>query len=94
MTGALWHSQAMPFASVFIATPSWPMYMPSYMPRPQVQQVSTQAEFKELARQCQDLEARDLEVQQMIRTLNLNAERDARVMTAASVVGSSTPTLI
>ena len=47
-----------------------------------------QAEFEELARQCQDLEARELEVQGMTRTLNLNAVREARVTTAASVAGS------
>ena len=58
------------------------------MSRPPVQQVSMQTEFEELARQRQELEARELEVQQMTRTLNLNAVPDARVMTAASVTGS------
>ena len=47
-----------------------------------------QAEFEELARQCQDLEARELEVQRMTRTLSLNAVRDATVTTAAYVIGS------
>ena len=39
-------------------------------------------------RQRQDLEARELEIQRMTRTRNLNAVRDARVMTATSVAGS------
>ena len=82
-------SQATPYASAFMAPPSWPMYMTSYMPRPPVQQVSMQAEFEELARQPQDLKARELEVQRMSRTFNLYTVRDATVMTAASVVGSS-----
>ena len=47
-----------------------------------------QALFEELPRQRQDLEARELEVQQMTRTLNLNAVRDAGVTTAASVAGN------
>ena len=47
-----------------------------------------QAEFEELARQRQGLEARELEVQQMTRTCNLNAVRDAGVATAASASGS------
>ena len=67
---------------------AWPMYIPSYMPRPQVQQVSMQAEFEELARQRQDLEARELEVPRISRTLNLSAIRDARVTAAASGTGS------
>ena len=58
------------------------------MSKPPVQQVSMQAEFEELARQRQDLEARELEVQGMTRTLNLNAVREARVTTAACVAGS------
>ena len=37
-----------------------------------------QAQFEELARQHQDIEARELEVQRMSQTLNLNAVRDAR----------------
>ena len=47
-----------------------------------------QAQFEELPRQRQDLEARELEVQLMSRTHNLNAVRDARVRSAASVRGS------
>ena len=47
-----------------------------------------QSEFEELASQRQDLEARELEVQRMTRTHNLNAVRDARVATATSVAGS------
>ena len=47
-----------------------------------------QAEFEELATQRQDLEARELEVQCMTQTHNLNAGRDARVTTATSVAGS------
>ena len=58
------------------------MYMPSYMPRPM------QAEFEELARQCQDLVARELEVQHMTRTCNSNAVRAAGATATASVPGS------
>ena len=86
MAGGPWPSQAMPYVSAFMAPPSWPVYMPSYMPRPPVQLVSMQTEFEELAMQPQELEARELEVQQM--TLNLNAVPDARVTTSASVTGS------
>ena len=52
------------------------------MPRPM------QAEFEELARQCQDLVAREPDVQRMTRTCNLNAVRAAGVATAVSVPGS------
>ena len=38
-----------------------------------------QAEFEELARQRQDLEACELEVQRMIKTCNLSAVRDTGV---------------
>ena len=71
-----------------MAPPAWPMYMPSYMPRPPAQLALSQAEFEELARQHQDLEARELEVQRMTQTRNLNAVRNARVTTATSVAGS------
>ena len=47
-----------------------------------------QAEFEELARQQQDLETCELEVQHMTRIHNLNAVRDARVAKATSVAGS------
>ena len=63
------------------------MYMPSYMPIPPTQQALMQAEFEELARQRLDLEARELKVQRMTQTRNLNAVRDARVATATSVAG-------
>ena len=88
LAGAPWHSQATPYASEFMAPPTWPMYVPSYMPRPPAQQALMQAEFEELARQCQDLEVRELEVQRMTRTRNLNAMRDARVTATTSVAGS------
>ena len=50
MAGALWPSQPTTYASAFMAVPAWPMYMPSYMPKPPTQQALTQAEFEELAR--------------------------------------------
>ena len=68
-----------PYASAFKAPPAWPMYMPCYMPRPLTQPLFIQAQFEELARQHQDIEARELEVQRMSRTLNLNAVRNARI---------------
>ena len=60
-----------------MAPPIWPMYIPNYLPRPQAQQSSTQAEHEELAMQHQDLEARELDVERRTRALNLNAVRDA-----------------
>ena len=69
-----------------MAPPAWPV--PSYMSRPPSQQAFMQAEFEELARQRQDLEAHELEGQRMTQTCNLNAVRDAGVATAASVPGS------
>ena len=57
MAGLPWSSQPTPYASAFMAPPTWPMYMPSYMPRPQAQQALMQAEFEKLARQRQGLEA-------------------------------------
>ena len=47
-----------------------------------------QAQFEELARHRQDIEARELKVQRMSRTHNLNAVRDARVRSATSIRGS------
>ena len=73
MAGAPWPSQPTPYASAFIAPPAFPMYKPSYMSTPPARQ---------------DIEARELEVQRMTRTRNLNAVRDARVTTATSVAGS------
>ena len=61
-----------------MAPPAWPMYMPSYMPRPPTQLPFLQDQFEELPRQHQDIEVRELEVQCMSRTHNLNAVRDAR----------------
>ena len=58
------------------------------MHRPPAQQALMQAEFEELARQGQDLEARELEVQRMTRTRNLNIVREARVTNATSAVGN------
>ena len=43
------------------------------MPRPPAQQAIMQAEFEELARQRQDLEARELEVQHTVNQFNLAA---------------------
>ena len=82
------YSQPTPYASAFMAPPAWPMYMPSYMPRPPTQPAFMQAEFEELARQRQDLEACELEVQHLTRTCNLIGVTDDGVATAASVPGS------
>ena len=77
MTGMQFSNQPTPYASPFMAPPAWPMYMPSYMPRPNTQLPFMQAQFEELARRHQDIEARELEVQRMSRTLNLEAVRNA-----------------
>ena len=76
--GMPWSSQPTPYASAFKMAP--PMYMPSYMPRPFMQ-----AQFEKLARQHQDIEARELEVQRKSGTLNPNAVWSARVRSATSV---------
>ena len=81
-------SQPTPYASEFMTPPAWPMYIACYMPRAPALQALMQAEFGELARQCQDLEAHKLEVQCMTQTPNLNAVRDARVATATSTAVS------
>ena len=65
-------SQLTPYACALVAPPAWPMFMPSYMPRPPTQPPFMQAQFEELARQCQDIEVQDLEVQRMCPTHNLN----------------------
>ena len=61
------------------------IHRPSYRPRPPPKQ----AEHEELARQCHDLEARELEVKRRTRALNLDAVRDVKVKAAAPVTGSS-----
>ena len=60
MTGMQW-AQSTPYASrsPFMAPPPWPMYMPSYMPRPLAKPPYLQAQFEELARQNQDMEAHE-----------------------------------
>ena len=59
------------------------------MPRPPTQPSFMQAQFEELAKQYQDLEAPELELQRsMSQTHNLNTLRDARVWSATSVRGS------
>ena len=83
-----WSSQPIPYASTFMTPPAWPMYMPSYMPRPPTQLPFMQAQFKELAWQRKDIEARELEVQRMSQTHNLNSVRDARIRSATSVRGN------
>ena len=55
MAGAPWLNQSTLYPSSYMAPPAWPMYMPSYLPQPQVQQSSTQAERE----QFQELEARE-----------------------------------
>ena len=49
-------SQLKPYTCALMAPPAWPMYMPSYMPRPPTQPPFMQAQFEELARQCKDIE--------------------------------------
>ena len=83
-------SQAIPpFASAFMTARAWPVYMRSYMPRPPAQQDLMHAEFEDFARQRQVLQARELEVQHMTRTRNLNGLLDARVTISTSAAVSS-----
>ena len=89
MAGAPWLSQVTPYPSAFMAPLAWPMYMNSYLPKPVAQQSSMQAECEELDRQRHDLEARELEVEQLTRALNLNLNvRDALAKFAAYMVES------
>ena len=74
-----WSSPPTPYASAFMAPPAGLMYVPSYMPGPLTQQPLMQAQFEEIARQQQDIEAREIEVQRISRSQNLNTVRDARV---------------
>ena len=83
MAGAPWLNLTTPYPSAFMAPPAWPVYMPNYLPRPQAQQSSMQAEHEELAMQRQELEARELEVEWRTRAPNLNAVRDAETKSAA-----------
>ena len=81
-------SQSTPDPSAYIAPP-WPMFTPSYLPWPKMEQSSTQAEREQLAMQHQELEARELEVERRTRALKLNAVRDAEIKSAAPSVRSS-----
>ena len=85
MTGMQWPLPT-PYASPFMAPPAWPMYMPSYLPRPLSQPPFLQAQFEELARQNQDMEANELEIQRISRSLNLKAV-NARTLLATSARG-------
>ena len=78
MTGMQW-PQPTPYPSPFVAPTPWPMYMPnvSYMPRPVTRPPFLQAQFEELARRNQDMEARELDIQRMSRSLNLKAVKKA-----------------
>ena len=72
ITGMQW-PQPTPYASPFMAPPAWPMYMPSYLPRPLSQPPFLQAQFEDLTRRDQDMEARELEIQRISRSINLKA---------------------
>ena len=45
--------QSTHYHGAFVASPAWPMFMPSYLPQPQVEQSSTQSERELLAMQRQ-----------------------------------------
>ena len=91
MAGALLLSQCTPYPSayMYMAPTTLPMYMPSYLPRPQMKQPSTQSERELLAVQRQELKAGELEVERRTRALNLNAIRDAETRSAAPSVRSN-----
>ena len=78
----------MPYASPFMAAPAWPMYMPSYMPRPLTQSPFLKAQLEELAMRNQDIGPRELEIQRMSQSLNLKALQNARARPATSARGS------
>ena len=89
MAGVPLLSQSTPHLSAYIAPPAWPMFMPSYLPQPQMEQSSTQAELEQLEMQRQELEARELEVERRTRAVNLNAVTDAETESASFSVRSS-----
>ena len=89
MVGAPMLNHGSPYPSAYMAPPAWPMFMPSYLPRPQMEQSSTQSEREQLSMQSQELEARELEVKRRTRALNLNAVRDAEIKSTGPSVRSS-----
>ena len=89
MAGVPLLSQSIPYPSAYMAPPACPMYMPSYLPRPQMEQSSTQSERELLAMQRQELEARELEVDRRTSALNLNAVRDDETRSAVPSVRCS-----
>ena len=82
-------NQSTPYPSTYVAPPAWPMCMPSYLPQPQIQQSSAQAELEQLALQSQELEARELEVERRTRAVNQDAVKGAETKSAAPSVRSS-----
>ena len=82
-------SHGRPYPDTYMAPPAWPMYMPSYLPRPQMEPSSTQSEREQLAIQRQELEVKELEVKRRTQALNLNTIRDAETRSAAPFVRSS-----
>ena len=69
--------------------PAWPMYMPGYLPRPVTHSPFLKAQFEELARRDQEMVVRELEVQCMSRSLNLEAVRKTKFKPATSTRGNS-----
>ena len=92
MTGMQW-PQPTPYVSPIMAPPAWPIYLPSYMPRPLTQLHFLHAHFEELARWNQDMEARELEIQCISRSLNLKAVKNARTRLATSARGNKSTQL-
>ena len=89
MAKAPWPSQATPYPSAFMALPPCQGICLITCLGPLAQQSSMQAEREELARYRQDLDCRELEVNQITRALNLNAVRDAEAKSAAPMAGSN-----
>ena len=73
LAGAPMLSQGMPFPGAYMAPPSWPMYMHSFLIPAQAAPPTTLSEC-ELR---QELEARELEVERRTQGLNLNTGKDA-----------------
>ena len=55
-------SQGMPVTGAYMDPPSWPMCMPSFLRQTQATPPTTLSEHLLYNRQCQELEARELEV--------------------------------
>ena len=73
-----------------MASPSWSMYMPNFLPQTQFMPPTTLSKHELLAVQRQELQAKELEVENKTQALNLITGRyDAEIRSAAPSERSS-----